>query len=69
MVPQVAKKLPPLEEFKELLSQHKVLALTEGSVDAPSSPSSTELVNLLKSQGIKFVAVDVIQRQDLIEAI
>ena len=35
MVPQQAKKRPPLEEFKELLSQHKVVALIEGTVDTP----------------------------------
>ena len=27
MVPQAAKRQPPLEEFKESLSHHKVIAL------------------------------------------
>lgn len=40
MVPQNAKKLSALDEFKELLSQHKVVAIIEGQADSPSSASS-----------------------------
>ena len=45
------------------------MALTEGSVDAPLSAGSTELFQILKSEGIKFVAVDIIQRKDLLQEI
>lgn len=69
MVPQAAKKLPPLDEFKELLTQHKVVALIEGQADTPSSQSSQELITLLKRNGVKFVAVDTIQRPDYLQAL
>lgn len=65
MVPKGAKKPAPAEEVKELLSQHQVLVLLNGTADTPTTPESTELVNLLKRNGVKFVALDLNKRTDL----
>lgn len=59
MVPQAGKKLPPLEEFKELLTQHRAIAIIEGTTEAPASPQSGEIVKILQSYGITFAALDV----------
>jgi glutaredoxin-related protein len=41
----------------------------EGTTDAPGSPSSLELVTLLKNHGVKYVALDVNQRKDQLLAL
>lgn len=69
MVPQAAKKLPPLDEFKELLSQHRVVIIIEGTTEAPASPESARIVNLLKSHGITFAALDVKQKSEIFTAL
>lgn len=69
MVPQSAKKLPPIEEFKEVLGQHRVVALIEGSADSPNGDASSELVKILKGHGVKFAALDLLQRADLRQAL
>lgn len=35
MVPKAAKKLPPQEEWPQILKQHKILVIIDGSVDSP----------------------------------
>lgn len=71
MVPQQAKKLPPKEEFAELLNFHPVLVLLEnGTADTQTnSEADKELVTLLKSHGIKFLALDLTHRKDLRDAL
>lgn len=46
-------------EFKELLGLHSVVAVIEGTTEAPGSPASVELVELLKGLGVKYAALDV----------
>ncbi|CDW76674.1 monothiol glutaredoxin-s17-like [Stylonychia lemnae] len=69
MVPKVCKALPPLEEFQVLLNEHKVLALIQGSADVPQGENSQNLVNLLKSIGVKYVAIDLTQKEALAKAL
>lgn len=71
MVPKQAKKLPPKEEFAELLQIHPVVVLLDnGTADTQNnSEADKELVALLKSNGVKFLAVDLTQRKDLREAL
>jgi hypothetical protein len=71
MVPQNAKKLPPKEEFAELLNFHPVLVLLEnGTADTQTnSEADKELVTLLKSNGVKFLALDLSHRTDLRDAL
>lgn len=60
MVPEKARKPVPEFEAKELLAQHKVLVLMEGTTDNPTNPESKELVALLHRHGVKFVALDLV---------
>ncbi len=65
MLAPTAKRLPPQEDFKELLQSHPVLAVIEGTADQQSSQASKDLVALLKSHGINFTALNMEQRKDL----
>eukprot|EP00347_Sterkiella_histriomuscorum_P021830 403332619 len=67
MVPKSAKKLPPSEEWPMILSQHKVLAIIEGSVEQPQGKDSQELIKLLKSNGVRIAAVDASKNVELVE--
>ena len=69
MVPQPAKRLAPADEFKELLAQHKVLAILEGSADSQSTPASQKLAGLLKACSVTYTALDVLHRSDLLKAL
>ena len=60
MVPEKARKPIPEFEAKELLAQHKVLVLMEGTTDNPTNPESKDLVALLHRHGVKFVALDLV---------
>lgn len=59
MVPKECKKLSPREEWNSLIKQYRVVALIEGSVEQPLHMGSMEFVNILKENGVKYVAVDV----------
>jgi Grx4 family monothiol glutaredoxin len=59
MVPEKARKPVPEVEARELLAQHKVLVLIEGTTDNPTSPESKDLVALLHRNGVKFIALDL----------
>lgn len=59
MVPEKARKPAPEVEVRELLAQHKVLVLIEGTTENPTSPESKELVAMLHRHGVKFVALDL----------
>lgn len=45
------------------------MALLEGTTDNPSSPPSQDFVKLLKSHGVKYVALNTVQRKDLLDAL
>ena len=42
-----------------------MLVLLNGTADSQTTPESTELVNLLKRNGVKYVALDLNKRTDL----
>ena len=44
MVPKAAKKFPPSEEWPQILKDHKVLVIIDGSVDNPQTEESKELL-------------------------
>jgi Grx4 family monothiol glutaredoxin len=67
MVPQVCKKLSPIEEWKQVVSQNPVVALIEGTIEQPLHLPSTEFVSILKKTGVRFVAVDVTQKPELLK--
>lgn len=67
MVPKAAKKLPPSEEWPQILKDHKVLVIIEGSAENPQNEESKELLQLLKNNGVKFATINAVQNQQLIE--
>lgn len=67
MVPKAAKKLPPSEEWPQILKDHKVLVIIEGSAENPQNEESKELLQLLKNNGVKYATINAAQNQQLIE--
>lgn len=67
MVPKECKQLSQKEEWEHVLKNNKVVAIIEGTIDQPLHKQNQEFIATLKKNGVKFVAVDVSQKQELLK--
>eukprot|EP00762_Andalucia_godoyi_P003073 ANDGO_01081.mRNA.1 Monothiol glutaredoxin-3 len=53
------------QKIKELLNQHHAILFMKGAPEAPKCGFSREIVQLIRSQGVDFHTVDILQDEEL----
>lgn len=66
MLPESCKKLSPDEELKICFTENKVVAMINGSIESPSTEESERMVKILKQNGVKFAAIDLNQKPEIL---
>lgn len=65
MIPKNCKKLPADQALQHLLTENNVLVAMHGSINEPVDAEGKGLVELMRSLGIQFAAIDVNANQEL----
>lgn len=58
-----------LDKIKQQLTENEIVLYMKGSADMPMCGFSARAVNILKSCGAKFMTVDVLQDEEIRQAI
>ena len=67
MVPQSCKALAPVDQFKKILNDNKIVVLINGTLENPADDNSKNMLDKVINLKCEYTAVDMIENKAFME--
>jgi glutaredoxin-related protein len=67
MIPDSCKALAPVDQFKKILSENKVVVLINGTLETPADDMSKSMLEKVNGLKCEYTAVDMIENKAFME--